>query len=164
MSIQVRKNPLMSELLIEYTQQQIISCIQNITHENKSRMSRSQDLYNRVAKSSNPNEILARISKSDLELVPALHQLIRNPDNKYWHANLLLAISSELFRVSNLWEWLDGEFMELNYDDYASIQDKLHGIYNTELLTSIYNQLNQEWIPKQTQNSQKNTKNKHKIF
>ena len=133
----IRANPIMTELLINNTPRQILVVIHQITNDYKITLATIYDLYARIAKSSDPNQILARISKADLELVPALRQLILNPDDKYWHANLLTSVASELYRLQDIWEWLDGEFGEIPEDCQTNISDKILGIYNTELLLAI---------------------------
>jgi hypothetical protein len=138
----IQSNPIIDELLTRHTPLKILQIIHQITDEYKIRLTRLQDLYSRIAKSSDPNQILPRISNTDLELIPTIRQLICFPDSKYWYANLLTVISSELYRLSCIWEWLDDEFTELNSEDHVIIIDKLRGIYNTELLFAIRNRIN----------------------
>jgi hypothetical protein len=133
----------MSELLNEYTPDRIMAVIQQITKEYKDKMVAVMDLQARITKTTNPDEILARISNYDLELVPPLIQLIRNPDDKYWYTNILTSVASELFRVGNMWEWLDGEFTGLNTNNPNFVIDILLGIYNSELLFTIRETLKQ---------------------
>lgn len=131
----------MDELLINNTPRQILLVIHQITNDYKINLSAIQDLYARIAKSKDPNQILAGISKSDLELVPALRQLILNPDDKYWHANLITSVASELYRLQDIWEWLDGEYGEIPEDCQTNIIDKLLGLYHSELLIAIQERL-----------------------
>lgn len=133
----------MPELLNEYTPARILIIIQQMTEEYKQKMDEIRDLQARISKSTDPNELIARLSKNDLALVPALHQLIRNPDDKYWHANLLTSVASELFSVGNLWEWLDGEFSDLQHTAQTKIiLDKISRIYNPGLLLEIQQKIN----------------------
>ena len=56
--------------------------------------------------------ILEVITPNDIELIPELGHMIhqRDPDDKYWYANLMTLITGELFRVNDVWELVDGEF------------------------------------------------------
>jgi hypothetical protein len=131
----------MNELLINYTPQQILVVVHQIINDYKITLLAIQDLYARITKTNDPNEILAGISKIDLELVPALRQLIGNPDDKYWHANLLTLVISEIYRLQDIWEWLDCEFSEIPENYQTNITDKLLGLYHSELLISIQKRL-----------------------
>jgi hypothetical protein len=146
MALQIREKPIMQELLDEFGHAKIWSAIRLIITDYKTKMDAIQDLYGKIAKSTNPNEILNQISKHDLSLIPGFRLLIKNLDDKYWHTNLLTAVASELFRVGNIWEWLEGEFGELSYistsTNISASSDKLLGIYNTELLSDIREKIN----------------------
>ena len=131
----------MNELLNNYTPQQILQVIHQITNDYKINLAAIQDLYARIAKYKDPTQILAGISKSDLALVPALKQLILNPDDKYWHANLLTSVASEIYRIQDIWEWLDGEFGEIHNNSPKYINDKLLGLYHNEILLVIQKKL-----------------------
>lgn len=150
MSYPIRPSPIVNELLINNTPLQILQIIHQITNDYKITLAAIQDLYARIAKSSDPNQILARISKADLELIPTLRQLICNPDDKYWHANLLTSVASELYRLQDIWEWLDCEYGETpGPEDYqTNISDKISVLYNTELLLAIQKRL----TPQKTKN------------
>ena len=144
MSYPIRPSPIVNELLINNTTPlQILQIIHQITNDYKITITAIQDLYARITKSSDPNQILAIISKADLELIPQLDKLMQNPDDKYWHANLLTIIESELYRLQDVWEWLDGEYGEIHGEDcQTNIIDKILGLYNTELLLAIQKRVN----------------------
>ena len=85
MSYLIQPNPIQSNLIIDelltrHTPLKILQIIHQITDEYKIRLTRLQDLYSRIAKSSDPNQILPRISNTDLELIPTIRKLICFPD------------------------------------------------------------------------------------
>jgi hypothetical protein len=77
-----------------------------------------QDLYARTANTRDPNELLnylMELSSDVLALVPGLEYMIHaSPGNKYWHANLMTLLISEIHRANDIWELADNQLGEIN--------------------------------------------------
>ena len=77
-----------------------------------------KDLYARTANTRDPNELLIylmELSSDVLALVPGLEYMIHaSPGNKYWHANLMTLLISELHRANDIWELADNQLGEIN--------------------------------------------------
>jgi hypothetical protein len=140
-----RRNPDIELLLSTVGQTELLRAIQKTIAGLKTQLDAIKGLYARISNTNNPNEILELLTNSNLDQLPALDYLIRNPDDKNWHANILLVISQELHCIGNLWEYLDGEcgFADLNCQipklpsDDNIILDKLMSIRNREILDLI---------------------------
>lgn len=130
----------MDRLLSKFGINDILLAIQIITTELHEKLDGLCNLYARISKTNNPNELLSSILTADLELIPGFEWVVSNPDNKYWYANLITIIESELFRISDLWEYMDGEsswYVGMDNNDSVAILDKLYGIHRPELLSAI---------------------------
>lgn len=133
-------------LLSNIGRAELLRAIQKTISGLKNRLTVIKDLYARISKTNNPNEILELLINaaleqamgwSILEQLPAVEHLIKNPDDKNWRVNILLVITQELHRVADLWEYLEGEFSDLEYEDDKYILDKLISIHNREIIELI---------------------------
>ena len=115
--------PKMLPMLAKYTLSEFLAAIHVTLVEFKQQRDIIKDLVTRVADCSarlsatessiqNPAEVIKLITPNDIELIPELGNMIhqRDPDDKYWYANLMTLITGELFRVNDIWELADGEF------------------------------------------------------
>jgi hypothetical protein len=136
-------NPDIELLLSTVGQSELLRAIQKTIARLNKQLDAIKGLYARISNTNNPNEILELLTNSSLDQLPALDYLIRNPDDKNWHANILLVLSQELYRIGNLWEYLDVGCGDLNCQipklpsDDQIILDKLMSIRNREILDLI---------------------------
>lgn len=113
----------MLPMLSKYTLSEFLAAIQVTLVEFKQQRDTIKDLVSRIANCSarlstndtrtqHHDEVIKLITPNDIELIPELGNMIhqRNPDDKYWYANLMTLITGELFRVNDIWELVDGEF------------------------------------------------------
>ena len=143
-------NPDIELLLSTIGQTELLRAIQKTITGLKTRLDELKNLYARISKTNNPNEILKLLSNDILdqypswpilEQLPGLEYLIKNPDDKNWRVNILLVITQELHRVGHLWEYLEGEFSDWiihkSPSDDKYILDTLIGISNREIVELI---------------------------
>ena len=111
------QNSRVSEIMSKYTASEIIAAIQVSLQEFRFKRDAIQDLYSRTANTCDHNELLnylMELSSDVLALVPGLEYMIHaSPGNKYWHANLMTLLISELHRANDIWELADNQLGEI---------------------------------------------------
>lgn len=119
----------MLPMLSKYTLSEFLAAIQVTLLEFKQQRDNIKDLVSRIANCSarlstnartqHHADIIKIITPNDIELIPELDNMIhkRDPDDKYWYANLMTLITGELFRVNDIWELVDSEFGKI-FDEW----------------------------------------------
>jgi hypothetical protein len=140
------QNSRTSEIMSKHTSAEIIIAIRVSLQEFRSKRDTIQDLYAMTANTRDPNELLnylMELSSDVLALVPGLEYIIHaSPGNKYWHANLVTLLISELHRANDIWELADNQLGEINKTSTCdTVLDTLSGmisdIHNAEIYNAI---------------------------
>ena len=141
-----RRNHGMEELQRNHTPAEIIAAIRVSLQEFRFMRDTGQDLYARTVNARDHNELLnyfRDLPADVLALVPGLDYIIHmGHGNKYWHANLMTLLISELHRLNDILELADSQLGEFNSNGTCGtvsdvLSDILSNIHNTEICNAI---------------------------